>query len=97
MGRPSGKTTLDAKGRIRLVIGQTMANRDASQNGAGDTTSAGRRPLCSLPVRGSRSVQMRSPASRGCAASVDNFATFVRPPVEGLCKIVVREIGYESG
>jgi hypothetical protein len=43
------------------VIGQTIANPLARQKPTGETTSAGRRPLCSRPIRGSKSVQIRSP------------------------------------
>ena len=46
-----------------LVIGQTTTNDEARKKSLAERTSAGRRPLCSRPVRGSKSVQMRSPAS----------------------------------
>jgi hypothetical protein len=59
---PGGSTTLLPNGLMRVVIGQTMANSAARQNSPGDTTRAGRRPLCSLPTRGSKSVHNRSPA-----------------------------------
>src|SRR5438046_5848434 len=85
IGRPEGNTTLVPNGRTREVIGQTIANSVAWLNSAGDTTSAGRRPLCSRPTRGSKSVQIRSPASGAQGiASLDELAAFVRPPVESV-------------
>src|SRR5271166_5946627 len=62
-GSPDGNTTLVPNGRTREVTGQTIANSVTRQKSAGETTSAGRRPLCSRPKRGSKSVQTRSPAS----------------------------------
>ncbi len=55
--------TLEPKSRIVRVIGQTMANAEAEKKALGDSTKAGRRPLCSRPVRGSKSVQIKCPAS----------------------------------
>jgi len=63
IGRPSGRTVLVGNGRTREAIGQTIAKCVARQNATGDRTSAGRRPPCSRPVRGSKSVQIRSPSS----------------------------------
>jgi hypothetical protein len=63
MVKSSGRTVLLPNGRTRDVIGQTSAKPLARQNSTGDKTSAGRRPLCSRPMRGSKSVQIRSPAS----------------------------------
>src|SRR6516162_2674588 len=82
---PGGNTTLVPKGRMREVIGQTIANSVTRQKSAGDTTSAGRRPLCSRPTRGSKSVQIRSPASGLYGiALLDALATFIRPPIKRL-------------
>ncbi len=64
-GKPSGRPTLDAKGLTFEVIGQTIAKRDASQNCNGEMTTAGHRPLCSRPTRGSKSIHTRSPARTG--------------------------------
>ena len=50
-------------GRMREVTGQTTAKPVFSVKTAGETTSAGRRPACSLPLVGSKSVQIRSPVS----------------------------------
>src|SRR5438132_10217539 len=84
-GSPVGSTTLVPKGRTREVIGQTIANSVTWQKSAGETTSAGRRPLCSRPTRGSKSVQMRSPASGAYGiGSLDDLASLVRAPIEGL-------------
>lgn len=63
IGKPSGKTTLVGNGLIRLVIGQTMTKPVFKTKAAGETTRAGRRPACSRPIVGSKSVQIRSPAS----------------------------------
>ena len=63
IGNPGGNTTLVPKGRTREVIGHTIANSVARLNSPGETTNAGRRPLCSRPTRGSKSVQTKSPAS----------------------------------
>src|SRR6266566_2560972 len=83
IGRPEGNTTLVPNGRTREVIGQTIANSVTWQNSAGDTTSAGRRPLCSRPTRGSKSVQIRSPASGAYGiGSLDDLAPLVRAPIE---------------
>jgi hypothetical protein len=62
-GNPPGNTTLVPNGRIFDVIGHTMATPLACQKAEGDTTSAGRFPLCSRPTLGSKSVQIKSPAS----------------------------------
>src|SRR5713101_5032883 len=59
--RPGGRTTLVGNGRTRDVIGQTMAKPVFSVNAAEETTRAGRRPACSLPLVGSKSVQIKSP------------------------------------
>src|SRR5215470_14752310 len=84
-GSPAGSTTLVPKGRTREVIGQTIANSVTRQKSAGETTSAGRRPLCSRPIRGSKSAQMRSPASGAYGiASLDDLATLIWPPIESL-------------
>src|SRR5438270_9916078 len=84
-GSPIGSTTLVPKGRMREVIGQTIANSVTRQKSPGETTTAGRRPLCSRPMRGSKSVQMRSPASGAYGISLlDDLATFIRPPIERL-------------
>src|SRR5438132_891943 len=84
-GSPIGSTTLVPKGRMREVIGQTIANSVTRQKSAGETTSAGRRPLCSRPMRGSKSAQIRSPASGAYGiALLDDLATFVRSPIERL-------------
>jgi len=69
-------------GRTREVIGQTMAKRLACQNASGATTSAGRRPPCSRPIRGSKSVQMRSPSFGSKSASLNDFSPEIRAPVE---------------
>ena len=61
-GRPGGSTTLVGKGRTREVIGQTTANPVLALNAAAEITRAGRRPACSVPLVGSKSVQIRSPA-----------------------------------
>src|SRR5437764_7796785 len=83
IGRPAGSTTLVPNGRTREVIGQTIANSVTWQNSAGDTTSAGRRPLCSRPTRGSKSVQIKSPASGAYGiGSLDDFASRVEAPIE---------------
>src|ERR1700730_16278388 len=84
-GSPIGRTTLVPKGRTRKVIGQTIANSVTWQKSAGETTSAGRRPLCSRPTRGSKSAQIRSPASGtyGIALFYD-LAAFIRSPIESL-------------
>src|SRR6266436_7182017 len=80
-GNPGGNTTLVPNGRTREVIGQTIANSVTRQKSPGETTSAGRRPLCSRPMRGSKSVQIRSPASGAYGiGSLDDLAAFVRPP-----------------
>jgi hypothetical protein len=63
IGRPAGKTTLVGNGRTRDVIGQTTARPVFSVKPADEITSAGRRPDCSLPLVGSNSVQIKSPAS----------------------------------
>src|SRR5437868_14477199 len=82
-GNPGGSTTLVPKGRTREVIGQTIANSVAWLNSAGDTTSAGRRPLCSRPTRGSKSVQIKSPASGAYGIGLfDDFASRVGAPIE---------------
>src|SRR5438876_1777104 len=84
-GSPGGNTTLVPKGRTREVIGQTIANSVTRQKSAGETTSAGRRPLCSRPMRGSKSAQIRSPASGAYGiALLDDLATFIRSPIERL-------------
>src|SRR5215469_14001907 len=84
-GSPIGSTTLVPKGRTREVIGQTIANSVTRQKSAGEMTSAGRLPLCSRPTRGSKSIQMRSPASGTYGiGSLDDLAAFVRPPIESL-------------
>src|ERR1700739_4070357 len=84
-GSPIGSTTLVPKGRTREVIGQMIANSVTRQKSAGETTNAGRRPLCSRPTRGSKSAQIRSPASGAYAiTSFDDLATLVRSPIEGL-------------
>src|SRR5437868_14413134 len=84
-GNPGGSTTLVPNGRTREVIGQTMANSVTWLNSAGDTTSAGRRPPCSRPTRGSKSVQIRSPAAGAYAiGSLDDLASLVRAPIEGI-------------
>ncbi len=62
-GKPGGSTTLEPKWRIVVVIGQTMAKAEAAKKAPGYRTRAGPRPLCSRPTRGSKSVQIRSPAS----------------------------------
>src|SRR5262249_34454394 len=85
IGSPIGSTKLVPKGRTEEVIGQTIANSVTRENSAGETTSAGRRPLCSRPTRGSKSVQIRSPASGAYAImSFDDLATLIRSPIEGL-------------
>src|SRR6266404_9409358 len=84
-GSPIGSTTLVPKGRMREVIGQTIANSVTRQKSAGETTSAGRRPLCSRPTRGSKSAQIRSPASGAYGIALfDDLATFIRSPIESL-------------
>src|SRR6266568_6511814 len=84
-GSPTGNTTLVPKGRTREVIGQTIANSVTRQKSAGETTSAGRRPLCSRPTRGSKSAQIRSPASGAYGiALLDDLATFIRSPIARL-------------
>src|SRR5271169_5469872 len=84
-GNPGGNTTLVPKGRTREIIGQTIANSVTWQNSAGDTTSAGRRPLCSRPTRGSKSAQTRSPASGTYRmALLDDLAALIRSPIERL-------------
>src|SRR5271170_837265 len=84
IGSPGGNTTLVPKGRTREIIGQTIANSVTWQNSAGDTTNAGR-PLCSRPTRGSKSDQIRSPASGIYGiALLDDLAAFVQSPVERL-------------
>src|SRR5207249_3479797 len=84
-GNPGGNTTLVPKGRTREVIGQTIANSVTRQKSAGETTSAGRRPLCSQPTRGSKSAQIRSPASGAYGiALLDDLATLIRSPIERL-------------
>src|SRR5260370_13007555 len=84
-GSPIGSTTLVPKGRTREVIGQTIANSVTRQKSAGETTRAGRRPLCSRPTRGSKSTQTRSPASGAYGiALLDDLATFIRPPIQDL-------------
>src|SRR5271163_2177749 len=84
-GSPSGSTTLVPKGRTCEVIGQTIANSVTRQKSAGETTSAGRRPLCSRPTWGSKSVQIRSPASGAYGiALLDDLATLIRSPIERL-------------
>jgi hypothetical protein len=62
-GKPPGSTTLVGKGLIRLVIGQTTTNPVLALKTAGEITRAGRRPACSRPRVGSKSVQIRSLAS----------------------------------
>lgn len=47
--------------RTRLVTGATKASNIFLLKTAGDSTSAGRCPICSWPDAGSKSVQMRSP------------------------------------
>src|SRR5207249_902865 len=43
------------------------------------------RPLCSRPTRGSKSAQMRSPASGAYGiALLDDLATLIRSPIESL-------------
>src|SRR5467141_3925749 len=82
-GSPIGSTTLVPKGRMREVIGQTIANSVTRQKSAGETTSAGRLPLCSRPTRGSKSAQIRSPASGTYGIALfDDLATFIRSPIE---------------
>src|SRR6266851_959299 len=84
-GSPGGNTTLVPNGRMREVIGQTITNSVTWEKSAGETTSAGRRPLCSRPTRGSKSVQIRSPASGAYGiGSLDDLASLVRTPIEGL-------------
>src|SRR5436190_9138765 len=84
-GNPAGNTTLVPKGRTREVIGQTIANSVTRQKSPGERTSAGRRPLCSRPTRGSKSAQMRSPASGAYGiALLDDLATLIRSPIESL-------------
>src|SRR5215472_12239722 len=84
-GSPGGNTTLVPKGRTREVIGQTIANSVTRQKSAGETTSAGRRPRCSRPTQGSKSVQIRSPASGTYRpGSLDDLTAPVPPPVESL-------------
>ncbi len=89
IGNPSGRTTLDAKGRTEVVIGHTMANRDGRQNKAGETIKAGRRPLCSRPVLGFKSIQTRSPASNPFPPSLNRFAALVLSPIERCREVVV--------
>src|SRR6266404_7860495 len=82
-GSPVGRTTLVPKGRTCEVIGQTIANSVTRQKSAGETTSVGRRPLCSRPTRGSKSAQIRSPASGAYGIALfDDLATFIRSPIE---------------
>jgi len=50
-------------GRTRDVIGQTTASPAFLLKVAEEMTRAGRRPACSLPLVGSTSVQIKSPAS----------------------------------
>ena len=68
--RGEARLVLEAIAEVRSRVGQTsamygpmMAKPDARKNSRGEMTRAGRRPPCSRPVRGSKSVQMRSPAS----------------------------------
>src|SRR6202045_3170581 len=63
IGKPRGRTMLVGNGRTRDVIGQTTAKPVFSVKAAGETTRAGRRPACSRPLVGSKSVQIRSPVS----------------------------------
>ena len=51
------------KRSTRDVIGQTTAMPVFSVKVLGDTTRAGRRPACSLPLVGSKSAQIRPPVS----------------------------------
>src|SRR6516165_7447106 len=85
IGSPIGSTTLVPKGRTEEVIGQTIANAVTRKNSAVGTPSAGGRPLCSRPTRGSKSVQIKS-LGRGVYAipSFGNLAALVRSPIEGL-------------
>ena len=78
IGRPSGKTTLVGNGRIRLVMGQTITKPVFRAKAAGETTSAGLLPACSRPTVGSKSVQMRWPASGKYAASLTPLRTHAR-------------------
>src|SRR5580693_732293 len=85
IGKPGGSTTLVPKGRTCEVIGQTIANSVTWEKSAGETTSAGRRPRCSRPTRGLKSVQMRSPASGAYGiGSLDGLAALVRAPIESV-------------
>jgi hypothetical protein len=82
---PVGRTTLVPNGRTREVIGQTMANSVARQTSPGDTTSAGRRPLCSRPSGGrKRSRSGRRHPEHKSRHSLNDLAAFVRPPIERL-------------
>ncbi len=64
-GQAAGPLVMDAVlAAIALEHGaMAIANSVTRQKSAGETTSAGRRPLCPRPMRGSKSAQMRSSAS----------------------------------
>src|SRR6267378_150503 len=97
-GSPIGSTTLVTKGRMREVIGQTIANSVTRQKSLGETTSAGRRPLCSRPTRGSKSVQIRSPASGAYGiGSLDDLASLVGAPIEGFAHRLRRHAFQQIG
>src|ERR1700751_3476910 len=84
-GSPVGSTTLVPKRRTREVIGQTIANSVTRQKSAGETTSAGRPPLCSRPIWGSKSAHIRSPASGAYGiTSLDDLPPLIQSPIEGL-------------
>src|SRR4051794_5411977 len=54
---------LKAPSRSRLVIGQAMHRPVSSLKARGESTSAGRRPACSLATDCKKSNQIMSPAS----------------------------------
>src|SRR5438045_8478714 len=86
------------KGRSREVRGHTTANSVAWQNSAGETTNAGRRPLCSRRVRGSKSVQTRSPAAGAFGiGSLDNFTALIGTPIESLAHFLRRDAPLQLG
>src|ERR1700683_1925399 len=91
-GKFAGSTTLEPNGRILLVIGQTISKRAPSYRSWGEITSAGRRPPCSRPVRGSKSVQTMSPARGAKSSFIDPLAADIVAPIERVAHRLGRHV-----
>ncbi len=79
IGNPGDSTTLVPSGLTGDVTGQPIANRLARQTATGDTTTAGRVPPGSRPLRGSTPVQISSPSSGPNGSIVNDFPADIGP------------------